>query len=101
MKTLNKSFVLSIILATAVSLFGQGSYKQPPKEIMDVLNAPATDWPRFIERDSRRPDLLEPVDQRPKQFWRGLDLLDAVQVGFSHRSLQKPPRGGIVLRLER
>ena len=24
-----------------------------------MLNAPATDWPRFIERDSRRPDLLD------------------------------------------
>ena len=42
MKTLNKFFVLSITLAAAVSLFAQGSYKQPPKEIMDVLNAPAT-----------------------------------------------------------
>jgi hypothetical protein len=27
-------------------------------------------------------DLLEPVDQRPKQFWRGLDLFDAVKVGW-------------------
>ena len=24
-----------------------------------MLNAPPTDWPRFIERDSRRPDLLD------------------------------------------
>ncbi|MGE3784869.1 MAG: extradiol ring-cleavage dioxygenase, partial [Alphaproteobacteria bacterium] len=24
-----------------------------------MLNAPATDWPRFIERDSRRSDLLD------------------------------------------
>ena len=27
-------------------------------------------------------DLLEPVDRRPKQFWRGLDLFDAVKVGW-------------------
>jgi len=27
-------------------------------------------------------DLLEPVDQRPKQFWRGLDLFDAARVGW-------------------
>jgi hypothetical protein len=27
-------------------------------------------------------DLLQPVEQRPKQFWRGLDLFDAVKVGF-------------------
>jgi len=24
-----------------------------------MLNAPPSDWPRFIERDSRRPDLLD------------------------------------------
>src|SRR3954462_13270986 len=24
-----------------------------------MLNAPATDWPRFIERDARRSDLLD------------------------------------------
>lgn len=27
-------------------------------------------------------DLLEPVERRPAQFWRGLDLFDAVHVGF-------------------
>ena len=27
-------------------------------------------------------DLLLPIDQRPKQFWRGLDLFDAAKVGF-------------------
>src|SRR5688500_7543657 len=42
MRILNKFFVLSIILASAASLFGQGSYQKPPKEILDVLNAPAT-----------------------------------------------------------
>ncbi len=39
MKT-NK-FLLIAILAIPVIAFAQGSYKQPPKEIMDVLNAPA------------------------------------------------------------
>src|SRR4051794_7037614 len=27
-------------------------------------------------------DLLLPVEQRPKQFWRGFDLFDAMKVGF-------------------
>jgi hypothetical protein len=27
-------------------------------------------------------DLLQPVEQRPQQFWRGFDLFDAVKVGF-------------------
>jgi hypothetical protein len=27
-------------------------------------------------------DLLEPVDARPKSFWRGYDLYDPVAVGF-------------------
>jgi len=27
-------------------------------------------------------DLLKPVEQRPQQFWRGLDLFDAVKVGW-------------------
>jgi hypothetical protein len=27
-------------------------------------------------------DLLEPVEQRPRQFWRGLDLFDGTKVGF-------------------
>jgi hypothetical protein len=27
-------------------------------------------------------DLLQPVDARPKQFWRGYDLYDPVKVGF-------------------
>ena len=39
MKT-NK-FLLIAILAIPAIVFAQGSYKQPPKEIMDVLNAPA------------------------------------------------------------
>lgn len=42
MKLLIKLFVLSIALATASMLFAQGSYKQPPKEILDILNSPAT-----------------------------------------------------------
>jgi hypothetical protein len=31
-------------------------------------------------------DLLEPVERRPKQFWRGLDLFDSVKVGFVSES---------------
>jgi len=27
-------------------------------------------------------DLLEPAERRPKQFWRGYDLLDSMRVGF-------------------
>src|SRR5438132_51845 len=34
-------FVLLAIAATYTPVLAQGSYKQPPKEIMDVLNAPA------------------------------------------------------------
>src|SRR5690349_24182939 len=39
MKT-QKLQILLIFLFLSVSGFAQGSYKQPPKEIMDVLNAP-------------------------------------------------------------
>ncbi|MGB7202624.1 MAG: prolyl oligopeptidase family serine peptidase [Pyrinomonadaceae bacterium] len=39
MKT--KFVLLVTFLLAAVSAFAQGSYKQPPKEIMDALNAPA------------------------------------------------------------
>lgn len=34
--------LLVLMLVLPASFFGQGSYKQPPKEIMDVLNAPVT-----------------------------------------------------------
>jgi hypothetical protein len=27
-------------------------------------------------------DLLEPVERRPRQFWRGYDVIDPVKVGF-------------------
>ena len=40
MKKLLLSFVA--LCVTFTTAFAQGSYKQPPKEIMDVLNAPAT-----------------------------------------------------------
>src|SRR5215217_8083134 len=33
-------FVGILIAVCAVVCLGQGSYKQPPKEVMDVLNAP-------------------------------------------------------------
>lgn len=38
MKT--RIFLLAIIFVLPVCIFAQGSYKQPPKEIMDVLDAP-------------------------------------------------------------
>ena len=34
------SIVVLTLVLSAVT-FGQGSYKQPPKEILDILNAPA------------------------------------------------------------
>ena len=43
MKILKKSFVLlTCLLFSASYIFAQDSYKKPPKEIMDVLNAPVT-----------------------------------------------------------
>ena len=39
MKT--KLLLLAVILLLPVALYAQGSYKQPPKAIMDALNAPA------------------------------------------------------------
>jgi dipeptidyl aminopeptidase/acylaminoacyl peptidase len=36
-----KLLLVAAVLVTVSSSYGQGSYKQPPKEIMDVLNAPA------------------------------------------------------------
>ncbi|MGI9056249.1 MAG: hypothetical protein ACR2F2_10665 [Pyrinomonadaceae bacterium] len=43
MRSVNK-FCLIILVNTlfALCIFAQGSYKKPPKEIMDVLNAPVT-----------------------------------------------------------
>ncbi|MFN0141072.1 MAG: prolyl oligopeptidase family serine peptidase [Pyrinomonadaceae bacterium] len=38
----NRTVLFFAILLATTSAFAQGSYKQPPKEIMDVLNAPAT-----------------------------------------------------------
>ncbi|HEX8287622.1 MAG TPA: prolyl oligopeptidase family serine peptidase [Pyrinomonadaceae bacterium] len=40
MKT--KILLLLAVLILPLNLFAQGSYKQPPKDILDVLNAPAT-----------------------------------------------------------
>lgn len=39
MRTRSLLFVLMLVMPA--TLFAQGSYKKPPKEIMDVLNAPA------------------------------------------------------------
>src|SRR5215213_9709612 len=41
MKKITNSIAAFLFVSVAVSTFGQGNYKQPPKEILDVLNAPA------------------------------------------------------------
>jgi dipeptidyl aminopeptidase/acylaminoacyl peptidase len=41
MKKVTNSIAAFLFICAAISAFGQGSYKQPPKEILDVLNAPA------------------------------------------------------------
>ena len=65
MKILNRLFVLSIILAAAAaSVFAQGSYQKPPKEIMDVLNAPATPA-TSISPAKDKIALLEPLRYPP------------------------------------
>ncbi len=38
---MRKLFVLAALIIVPVAVLAQGSYKQPPKEIMDVLSAPA------------------------------------------------------------
>ncbi|MGH9821173.1 MAG: hypothetical protein ACRD43_13490, partial [Pyrinomonadaceae bacterium] len=35
-----KSLLPFIVLIVSVGAFAQGSYKKPPQEVMDVLNAP-------------------------------------------------------------
>ena len=42
MKPIIKLFALTLLLAFASDAFAQSNYKQPPKEILDILNAPAT-----------------------------------------------------------
>ena len=34
-----KFLALAIVAVSAAAAFGQGSYKQPPKDILDVLNS--------------------------------------------------------------
>jgi dipeptidyl aminopeptidase/acylaminoacyl peptidase len=41
MKRVTNSISAFLLVCAAISAFGQGSYKQPPKKILDVLNAPA------------------------------------------------------------
>lgn len=38
-------------------------------------------------------DLLEPVDRRPAQFWRGYDVLDPVKVGFIAQGAEAEAEG--------
>ena len=40
-RKLSSLFALLVVGSLSAAAFGQGSYKQPPKEVLDVLNAPA------------------------------------------------------------
>src|SRR5688572_22521534 len=59
-----KIFLFIVILVVPVITFAQGSYKQPPKEIMDVLNARATPG-TSISPTRDRIALLEPLRYPP------------------------------------
>src|SRR5690349_5508122 len=63
MKT-QKLQILLIFLFLSVSGFAQGSYKQPPKEIMDVLNAPVIPL-TSVSPDRDKIALLEPLRYPP------------------------------------
>ncbi len=58
--------ILSVVVVLAVSAiaFGQGSYEKPPKEIMDVLNAPAIPA-TSISPTRDRLAILEPLRYPP------------------------------------
>src|SRR5580765_6726729 len=61
-----KTRILTLFVAFVLPLgvFAQGSYKQPPKEIMDVLNAPAI--PAISVSPARdRIAILEPLRYPP------------------------------------
>lgn len=58
------SVLLFTFLFAAANAFGQGSYKQPPKEIMDVLNAPAIPATSISPKRDRIA-LLEPLRYPP------------------------------------
>src|SRR6476620_2415515 len=62
MKTL-KLLCLTVLILPVIAA-GQGSYKQPPKEIMDVLNAPAIPA-TSISPARDRIALLEPLRYPP------------------------------------
>ena len=57
-------FVFAACAVFSVAAFAQGSYKQPPKEIMDVLNAPATPT-TSVSPTHDRIALLEPLRYPP------------------------------------
>src|SRR4030095_13585001 len=62
MKT--NAFRLIVVLSLCYNVFAQGTYKQPPKEIMDVLNSPAI--PAVSVSPVRdRMALLEPLRYPP------------------------------------
>ncbi|MEO8649595.1 MAG: hypothetical protein ABI539_10550 [Acidobacteriota bacterium] len=39
---MKSKLILLLVLALPITIFSQGAYKKPPKEIMDVLDAPAS-----------------------------------------------------------
>jgi dipeptidyl aminopeptidase/acylaminoacyl peptidase len=56
--------ILFVLFAASIAVFAQGSYQKPPKEIMDVLNAPAT--PATVVSPSRDKILIaEPLRYPP------------------------------------
>jgi dipeptidyl aminopeptidase/acylaminoacyl peptidase len=65
MRIVRKTFYLLIIVSLLASgIFAQGSYRQPPKEIMDVLNAPLPPL-TSVSPAKDRVALLEPVRYPP------------------------------------
>ena len=55
---------VAVVLAVSAIAFGQGSYEKPPKEIMDVLNAPARPA-TSISPTRDRLAILEPLRYPP------------------------------------
>ena len=57
-------FVVAALAVCSFSAAAQGSYKQPPKEIMDVLNAPAIPT-TSVSPTHDKTMLLEPLHYPP------------------------------------
>ncbi len=64
MKVISKAFVLVILFLVCISFVGAQGYQKPPKEILEILNAPATPFTSLSPaRDKIL--LLEPVRYPP------------------------------------